>query len=110
MSELEPELPEELMPAMNHSKDNYIDRLIGAEIVRAPARFPIAMWSVYQRTVDGEARTNNLAEAAHRRLQGGFGLDHPSLRKFIDGIRKVQQSRDVTYARYVAGYNPEPKR
>ncbi|XP_018494023.1 uncharacterized protein LOC108863854, partial [Galendromus occidentalis] len=107
MSELTPELPEELMPVMNYFDDNYIDRLIGAEIVRAPARFPIAMWSVYQRTVDGEARTNNFAEAAHRRLQSGFGVDH---RKLIDGIRKVQQRRDVTYARYVAGHNPEPKR
>ncbi|XP_018496149.1 uncharacterized protein LOC100905603 [Galendromus occidentalis] len=113
MSELAPELPEELMPVLNYFEDNYIGRLRlapGAEIVRAPARFPIAMWSVYQRTVDGEARTNNFAEAAHRRLQGEFGVDHPSLWKFIDGIRKVQQSRDVTYARYVAGHNPEPKR
>ncbi|XP_018495711.1 uncharacterized protein LOC108864471 [Galendromus occidentalis] len=113
ISELAPELPEELMPVLNYFEGNYVGRwrlAVGREVVRAPARSPISMWSVYQRTLDGEARTNNYAEAAHQRLQGEFVVDHPSLWKFIDGIRKVQQSRDVTYARFVAGHEPEAKR
>ncbi|XP_018494654.1 uncharacterized protein LOC108864134 [Galendromus occidentalis] len=107
ISELAPELPEELMPVLNYFEDNYVGRLRlapGREVSRADPRFPIAMWSVYQRTLDGDGRTNNFAEAAHRRLQGEFGVDHPSLWKFIDGSRNVQQARDVDY--WAGNYRP----
>ena len=51
-------------------------------------------------------RTNNFAEAAHRRLQLELGMDHPSLWKLIDGLRRVQKRRDVDYERMVAGHAP----
>ncbi|XP_018493708.1 uncharacterized protein LOC100897964 [Galendromus occidentalis] len=113
LMELAPYLAEELMPVLNYFEDNYIGRLRyapGGEIARSPSRFPIEMWTVFQRTLDGESRTNNFAEAAHRRLQGEFGVDHPSLWRFIDGIRKVQHSRDVAYERSVAGHEPEKEK
>lgn len=37
-------------------------------------------------------------------------MDHPGLWRFIDGLRKVQYSRDVLYERFVAGQQPEAKR
>ena len=89
ISVLAPELPEELMPLLNYFEDHYVGRLRhapGRDISRSPALFPIETWSVYQRTLNGEARTNNFAEAAHRKLQREFGVDHPSLWKFIDGL------------------------
>ncbi|XP_018494029.1 uncharacterized protein LOC108863860 [Galendromus occidentalis] len=113
ISELVPELPEELMPVPKYFGDNYVGRLRlapGREVSRADPRFPIALWSVYQRTLDGDGRANNFAEAAHRRLQGEFGVDHPSLWKFIDGLRKALQARDVDYGCFVAGHQPDPKR
>ena len=101
------------MPVMNYFEDNYIGRLRLApdgEVARSPSRFPIEMWSVYQRTLDGEARTNNFAEAAHRKLQREFGVDHPSLWRFFDGLRRVQHSRDCEYSRFAAGHEPPKKR
>ena len=113
LTELAPELPEELMPVLNYFEDNHIGRLRmtpSGEVSRRPARFPISTWNVYKRTLDGEGRTKNYAEAAHRKLQGEFGVDHPSLWRFIGGIRRVQHSRDVVYARYLAGFVPQAKR
>uniref|UniRef100_A0A915DS97 Uncharacterized protein n=1 Tax=Ditylenchus dipsaci TaxID=166011 RepID=A0A915DS97_9BILA len=40
--------------------------------------FPVRWWSCYQRTLAGEDRTNNFAEAAHRRLHTALGVDHPN--------------------------------
>ena len=68
------------------------------------------MWSVYKRTVNGEDRTNNYVEAAHRRLQAEFGVDHPNIWKFIDGIRGVQKGRDLIYEQFVRGDQPPVKR
>ena len=71
---------------------------------------PASVWSVHDRTLQGEARTNNFAEAAHRRLQTEFGVKHPNLWRFIDTLRKVQHHRDMLLARYQAGNIPVPKR
>ncbi|KAK5644913.1 hypothetical protein RI129_006213 [Pyrocoelia pectoralis] len=68
------------------------------------------MWNVYERTLAGNDRTNNFVEAAHRRMQNELGVDHPTMWKFIDGIRKVQSGRDVYYEAYVRGEEPVPKR
>ncbi len=67
-------------------------------------------WSVYERTINGQARTNNFAEAAHRRLQEELGVDHPSIWKLIDGLRKVQKARDQVYEGLVRGDPPPKKR
>jgi len=58
---------------------------------------------MYQRTISGTDRTNNPAEAAHRRLKRELDIIHPSIWKFIDGLRRVQKGRDVTYEQYVRG-------
>ncbi|KAF0991409.1 hypothetical protein HZS_1451, partial [Henneguya salminicola] len=75
--ELEKEIAEDLPPILNC------------------ALFSPYMWSVYERTVNGEDRTNNSVEAARRTLQAEFGMDHPNIWKFKDGIRCVQNGRDL---------------
>ncbi|KAI1708192.1 homeobox domain-containing protein [Ditylenchus destructor] len=77
---------------------------------RRAALFEYDMWSVYQRTLDGEGRTNNHAEAAHRRLQTELAHDHPTLYALIDGLKKAQAARDVEYEEFVRGDAPPQKR
>src|SRR6218665_1033619 len=50
-----------------------------------------------------EVTTNNYVEAAHRRLHAEFGMDHPTILKFIDGIRGVHKGRDCLYEQFVRG-------
>ncbi|KAB0800989.1 hypothetical protein PPYR_05343 [Photinus pyralis] len=74
---------------------------------RRDAMFPPEMWSVYQRVINNQDRTNNHAEAAHRRLQVELGMNHPTLWKFITA--QVQKGRDVVYEQLVAGRTPPKK-
>ena len=114
IAEIAVHLPQELMPVLRYFENNYIGKLLhvrpDGSIVRKEPRFPVSSWSVYQRTLDQEGRTNNYAEAAHRRLQTKFGVDHPSLWRFIEGLKKVQRHRDLLFSRFVAGDRPVAKR
>jgi MULE transposase domain len=65
--ELSDSCPDTLQPVLNWFEDNYIGRRIRNG--RRAATYANAIWTVYQRTLEGLDRTNNHAEAAHRRLQ-----------------------------------------
>ena len=73
--ELSNSTPLDLISILNWFEDTYLGRSNNLN-GRQPALFPYNVWTVYQRTIDGEARTNNYAEASHRRLQAEFGMDH----------------------------------
>lgn len=88
---------------------NFLGRLDRRGRRRAPM-FPPELWSVYERVLNDQERTNNNAEAAHRRLQIELGMDHPTLWKFIDGLKKVQKGCDIRYEQYVRGDAPPHKR
>ena len=103
------ELPIELQPLLNWFEDNYIGRLNRRGNGRRPPLFPPEMWNLYHRTLNREDRTNNHAEAAHRRLHAELGMHHPTIWKFIDALRKVQKGRDSYYEQLVAGHNPPLK-
>ena len=65
---------------------------------------------VYQRVINGDERTNNVSEAAHRRTQRELCVEHPSIWRFIDALRTVQEGRDKVYEEYVRGDPATPKR
>ena len=72
-------LPEELVPLLNWFEDNYIGHPHRRGTGRRQPLFPTQMWNMYQRTLQGEDRTNNHAEAAYRRLRSELGMLHPSI-------------------------------
>lgn len=67
-------------------------------------------WSVYQRTLDGEDRTNNFSEAGMRRLKNAFSCQHPTIWHFVDVIRREQKSADADFAKFIMGEDPPPKK
>ena len=99
----------QLQPVVDWLEDNYIGRL-NRNGTRRTAIFPVRMWNVYERTVNGQDRTNNYAEAAHRRLQSVLQMDHPSIWVFINSLRRIQKERDLLYEQMVAGHAPPAKR
>ena len=114
IAELATYLPPDLMPVLKYFENTYVGPLhyvlSDGSIVRKDPLFPVETWSVYNRTLTGDTRTNNFAEAAHRRLQTEFQVDHPSLWRLIDGLKRVQSHRDMLYARFIAGHAPAAKR
>jgi hypothetical protein len=107
-------LPEDLKPALKYFEDTYVGSLLHVlpegSIVRRRPLFAVETWSVYSRTLEDDSRTNNFAEAAHKRLQTEFGVHHPTLWRLIDGLRKIQHHRDMRYARFIGGHSSEKKR
>ncbi len=103
------DLTTEHIPLLNWFEDNYIGRLNRRGNSRRAPLFPPEIWNVYTRTISQEDRTNNHAEAANRRLQSELGMDHPTIWKFIDAIRKIQKGRDMFLEQLVAGNPPSSK-
>ena len=106
---LSTELPEELQDLLNWFEDNYVGRQNRRGNGRRAPLFHPEIWNLHQRTLNGEDRTNNHAEAAHRRLQYELGMQHPTIWKLIDGLRKVQKGRDRYYESLLAGHEPPQK-
>lgn len=106
-------LPAELQIVLDHFEDFYIGRWTAqtdGSFARRTPMFPLETWTVHERTLQHDSRTNNFAEAHHRSLQRQFQVHHPALLKFIDGLREVQQAKDAELERYVAGRDPQNKR
>lgn len=111
--ELQNGLPPALQPILDYFEDNYLGRLqvrADGTLGRRTPLFPVHKWTVYDRTPEGDSRTNNYAEAFHKSLQGHFAVDHPALLKFIDGIRAVQHKQDAKLERYISGRHEANKR
>lgn len=109
MENLADELPHELQNLLDWFEDNYIGRRNRRGRGRRAPLFPQEMWNVYERSLNDEHRTNSHAEAAHRRLQNELGMQHPTVWKFIDGLKKVQHGRDLYYEQLIAGDDPPVK-
>lgn len=109
LSELEETLPLELDLLIGWFTNTYVGRL-RENGVRAQPVFPYSVWGVRDRTLAGRDRTNNFAEAFHRSMQLSFGVAHPVIWKFIDGLKKLQKLYDAEYERFVGGHSPPRKR
>ena len=77
---------------------------------RTQPLFDPEMWSVHERTLLRQDRTNNYAEAHHRRLQNAFKCDHPPIWRLIDKLREEQKQIDANLASFLAGRDPHRKK
>lgn len=99
----------EMEPMLDWLMNNYTGRP-RADGSRTQPRFDPEMWSVYERTLANDCRTNNFAEAAHKKLQSHFCCTHPSIWHFISVLQRVQKDTDVDFSHFIAGREPPPKR
>ncbi|XP_053144809.1 uncharacterized protein LOC128342022 isoform X2 [Hemicordylus capensis] len=109
VASLEKYLPEELQPLLNWFEDSYIGHPGRRGHSRLSPLFPPPMWNLFDRSLNTDDHTNNHAEAAHCRLRAELGVCHSTIWKFIDGLRKVQKSRDAYYEQLVLGHSPPVK-
>ncbi|KAL3115344.1 hypothetical protein niasHT_017746 [Heterodera trifolii] len=109
LNALQAQIPPQLNSVFNWFLDNYMGRIRFNVPITAPLFHPHE-WSVHQRTLDSADRTNNFAEAFHRKLQRQFNCTHPTIWRFIDTIRCEQKAIDADMARCVMGEEAPQKK
>jgi len=102
--ELSDYLPDKLQPVLDYMEDNYIGR-INRRVVRRTATFNIGLWNIYDRVVTDRARTTNAVEVWHRGIQSVLSEIHPTIWKFINGLRRYQKLKDTKIEGLIAGRN-----
>lgn len=91
---LSEKLPDDMQPILNWFEDNYVGRMNRRGNGRRQSLSSHEMWNIYDRTLNQQDRTNIHAEAVHFRLQTELSMDHFTIWKLLDGLRKVQANRD----------------
>ena len=95
----------DLVPLYQYFEDTYIGRPNRLRR-RAPALFPIEFWNVRTQTVEGIPRTTNKIEGWHRALQSQFESHHPSVWRFLLGIRREHKLQYLSLQQILAGQDP----
>jgi len=98
-----------LQPILDWLETYYIGILRREGVRRVPA-FPIPTWNLYNRVLADQMKTNNIAEASHRRLQAQLSMNNPTIWTFIIELKKVQAERDLYYEFLVRGNEPPPSK
>lgn len=102
--ELKKHCQPELMPLLTWFHQYYIGTFAH------PPMFHRDYWNQHQRVLDGDDRTNNYVESAHRKVYRQLDVQHPNLWKFIDGLRRIQIDQDCYYRHLVAKRGRRVKR
>jgi hypothetical protein len=93
--------PNEMNDLIDYWEDSYIGRQRRHR--RAEPRFPVRVWNVRDRVIEGLPRTNNSVEAWHRAFQQTIDCHHPSIYRLIDQFRKEQDRVEIDLERFQAG-------
>jgi hypothetical protein len=59
-------------------------------LVWKAGKFPLQAWSVYERVLNQDPRTNDFLEGWHRRFGSIVGVAHPDVYKFIASLKSEQ--------------------
>jgi hypothetical protein len=68
------------------------------------------MWNVYDQTIEQAPRTNNHVEGWHRGFCGLLASHHPTIWKFVDGLKKEQSLNQMKIEQFIAGHQPAARR
>ncbi|CAF1633849.1 unnamed protein product, partial [Didymodactylos carnosus] len=92
--DLSMDLGDDYQEILDYFEETYIGRLRPNHTRRRPM-FCIDFWNMYNRTTQSSMRTNNTAEAYHRRIGSVFQCSHPTLWVFL---QKLIDEENATHA------------
>lgn len=73
--------------------------------VRRAPRYQLAWWNLYERVLNGRARTNNSLEGWHHAFQHRVCRTHPSMRRLAEKLKIEQAANEVVIEQVLAGVN-----
>ena len=85
--------------------DYFEETYIGAwrGLRRLNPKFQICEWNLYERVLDGEARTNNSVEGWNGNFNKFVQTKHPSLPKLIQKFREEQKNAELNVEQILSG-------
>ena len=101
-------LPQILQPLLDYFEDTYVGRR--QRQGRSKPMFEIELWNMHQRTTDQLMRTNNSAEAWHRRLSSVIQSQHPTLWSFVESLQNEEHFIHCQIIKLNAGQKVEPNK
>jgi hypothetical protein len=75
-----------------------------------PSTFPIELWNCHASVLGDLPKTNNAVEGWHRAFSSLLNAQHPSIWKFIDGLKEDQCLRQLQAEQYLSGLEPPARR
>ncbi len=91
-------------PILNYFEDTWIGRFTRRNQRQIPL-FPIALWNCYAATLEDLPKTNNAVEGWHNSFNKLLGAAHPTIWKFIMGLKKEQSLNELKIEQYISGQN-----
>ncbi|CAF1478786.1 unnamed protein product [Rotaria sordida] len=96
------ELGDDYELILDYFEETYIGCIRRNNIRRKPL-FSIAFWNMYNRTTQASIRTNNSAEAYHRRIGSVFQCAHPTLWVFLQKLLDEEHAVHANILQIKAG-------
>ncbi|XP_025419875.1 uncharacterized protein LOC112690149 [Sipha flava] len=84
-----------LIPFLDYFEENWVGKIIGRRKIRRQPRHQIDIWNCHYSVKNGLPTINNAVEEWHRGFASIIGGSHPTIWKFIDGIKKVQNLEEL---------------
>ena len=90
--------------------DHYYVGDLDEDGIRTIPMFPIPLWNVHERVLRNEPRSNNSAEAWHRRFNLAVMCHHPTVWKFFEALQSEQRACEHSRARLRDANSPPPRK
>ena len=65
--------------------------------------YSVELWNCYQRTLDGDPRTNNVSEGGNHAINVAFGVERPVFWKCVEKLREFQNETDCAIVQSITG-------
>lgn len=98
-----------LQPLLDYFEDTWVGRP-QRHNRRRPPLYQHSLWNCYNAVKDGLPKTNNAVEGWHLSFSHLLGADHPTIWKFINGLKHEQSLNDFKIDQYLAGDEPPLQR
>jgi hypothetical protein len=93
-----------IQPLLDYFEDTWIGRFNRRHVRRPPA-YALNIWNCYEATLNDLPRTNNSVEGWHNNFSCLLAADHPSIWKFIEGLKTQQSMNYLQIEQFIGGVN-----